>query len=77
LPPASCCSFLAHSLAVKMEATCSSKLFADLQRTTKHYMLEDRTVHNRRCENLRSCIYPQNTENSVRSLFIQILKSGI
>jgi hypothetical protein len=34
-----------------MEATCSS---FDFQRNTRRYIPENRTLHNRSCENLRS-----------------------
>jgi hypothetical protein len=30
---------------------CSSEMSADLQRDTKHYIPEDRTLHNQLCEN--------------------------
>jgi hypothetical protein len=38
----------------EMEATCSPKTSVDFQRATKRYMPEDRTLHNHRCENLKS-----------------------
>jgi hypothetical protein len=40
--------------AQKMEATCSSKMSVDFQRTTWRYIPEDRISHNLRCENLKS-----------------------
>jgi hypothetical protein len=36
------------------EATCSSETSVNFQRTTRRYILEDRTLHNHRCENLKS-----------------------
>jgi hypothetical protein len=39
-----------------MEATCSSETSVDYQRTTRHYNPEDRSLHNHRCENLKSKI---------------------
>jgi hypothetical protein len=37
-----------------MEATCSYGTWVDFQRTTQRYIPEDRTLHNDRCENLKS-----------------------
>jgi hypothetical protein len=37
-----------------MEATCFSKTLVDFQQTTQHYIAEDRTLHNHRCENPKS-----------------------
>jgi hypothetical protein len=37
-----------------MEATCSSEASVDFQRTTRLYIPEDLTLHNHRCENLKS-----------------------
>jgi hypothetical protein len=36
---------------------CSSKTSVDTQRTTQRYFPEDRTLHNHRCENLKSYIW--------------------
>jgi hypothetical protein len=33
---------------------CSSETSVDFQRTTQHYIPEDRTLHNHRWENLKS-----------------------
>jgi hypothetical protein len=46
-------SCLAYSLTLKMEAMCSSEMSVDLQWTTRHYIPEDRTLHNHCCENLK------------------------
>jgi hypothetical protein len=37
-------SFLAYSSTLNMEATCSSETSADFQRTTRHYIAEDRNL---------------------------------
>jgi hypothetical protein len=47
-------SCLAYSVTVKMGATYSSEMSVDFQRTTWRYIPEDRTLHNHRCENLKS-----------------------
>jgi hypothetical protein len=39
-----------------MEAICSSEMFVDIQRITWNYIPEDSTLHNHRCENLKSYI---------------------
>jgi hypothetical protein len=55
LPPAfTSVSCLAYSSVLKMEVTCSFEITADFQRTTRHYIPEQRTLHNHRCENLKS-----------------------
>jgi hypothetical protein len=38
-----------------MKATCSSETADEFQRTTRRYISDDRTVHNHRCENVKSC----------------------
>jgi hypothetical protein len=47
-------SWLVHSSILKMEATCSSKVSVDFQRTTRCYIPENRTLHNHCCVNLKS-----------------------
>jgi hypothetical protein len=37
-----------------MEAVCSSETLVDFHRTTWHYIPEDNTLDNHRCENLKS-----------------------
>jgi hypothetical protein len=37
-----------------MEAICSSETSADTQLTARRYIAEDGTLHNHRCENLKS-----------------------
>jgi hypothetical protein len=41
-----------------MEAICSSKMFVHFRRTTRCYILKDRTLHNNRCDNLKSHVRP-------------------
>jgi hypothetical protein len=45
-----------YSSTLKMEATWSSEASVGFQRTSRHYIPEDRTLHNHRCENLKSYI---------------------
>jgi hypothetical protein len=47
-------SFLAYYSTLKMEVTCSSETLIDFQRTTRPYIPEERTLHNHRCEELKS-----------------------
>jgi hypothetical protein len=42
------------SSTLKMKAICSSETPVDTQRTTRRYIPEDGTLHNHRCENLKS-----------------------
>jgi hypothetical protein len=37
-----------------MEAICSSETSVDTQRTTRRHIPEDNTLHNHRCENVKS-----------------------
>jgi hypothetical protein len=48
--------FLAEVIfsTLKMEAICSSETSVDTQLTTRRYFPEDGTLHNHRCENLKS-----------------------
>jgi hypothetical protein len=41
-------------LAPKIAVTCSSEMSVDFQRTAGRCIPEDRTLHNFRCENLKS-----------------------
>jgi hypothetical protein len=55
LPPAFmlvCCS--AYSWTLNMEAIFSSETSVDFERTTRRYIPEVSTLHNHRCENLKS-----------------------
>jgi hypothetical protein len=58
LSPPSC---LVYRFTLKMEATGSSKTPVDFQWTTKHYISEDRTLHNHHCENLVSYVEYYNS----------------
>jgi hypothetical protein len=40
-----------------MEAICSSETSDETQRTTRRHIPEDDTLHNHRCENLKSYFY--------------------
>jgi hypothetical protein len=40
--------------SLKMEAIYSSERSVDFQRTTRRYIPEDSSLHNHRCENLKS-----------------------
>jgi hypothetical protein len=51
------CCFLAYSLTLKMEAICSSEMSVAIQQTTRRFFPEDDTLHNHRCENLKSYIF--------------------
>jgi hypothetical protein len=57
LPPAfrlvSCSTY---SSTLKMEAICSSETSVETRRTTRRHIPEDDTLHNHRCENLKSYI---------------------
>jgi hypothetical protein len=37
-----------------MEAICSSETSVDIQRTTRRYIVDESTITNHRCENLKS-----------------------
>jgi hypothetical protein len=50
-------SCLAYSSTLKLETTCSPETSVDFQRTTRHFIPEDKTLHNYRCENLRSYLF--------------------
>jgi hypothetical protein len=49
-------SCLSYSSTMKEEEICFSQMLADFQRSTQCYVLEDRTLHNCCCENVKSCI---------------------
>jgi hypothetical protein len=48
--------YLASSSTLKMEVTCSSETSVDFHRTTRLYTPGDTTLHNHRCENLKSYV---------------------
>jgi hypothetical protein len=49
-------SYLAYYSTLEMEATCSSETSVTFQRNTRRCITEDKTLHNHRCENLKSYI---------------------
>jgi hypothetical protein len=52
---------LAYSSTLKMELPFSSETLVEFQQTTRRYVSEDRTLHNQRCENLKSTIFDLRT----------------
>jgi hypothetical protein len=60
LPPA-CLLAIADiiSSTLKMEAICSSETSVVTQQTTRRHIPEGDTLHNHRCENLKSYIFQQ------------------
>jgi hypothetical protein len=57
LPPAFTLGYCsAYSSTLKMEAICSSEISVVIQRITRRYIPEDDTLHNHRCENLKSYV---------------------
>jgi hypothetical protein len=44
----------AYFYTLKMETICSSETSVDFERTTRRYIPDDSTLHNHRCENLKS-----------------------
>jgi hypothetical protein len=56
-------SCLAYSSTMKMEATCSSETSVDFQRTTRHYIPEDKTL-------LKHC-YRLSLERHKKSFVLQ------
>jgi hypothetical protein len=47
------------ALVLKMEATCSSETSAaEYQRTTRRYIMDDRSPNSHRCDNLKCYIIP-------------------
>jgi hypothetical protein len=53
---------------LKMEAACSSETSVDIQRTTRRYIPEDRTLLNHGCENLRSYKWKQKCKTVHRRI---------
>jgi hypothetical protein len=55
-----------------MEVTRSFQIMVDFQQTTQHYILEDRTLYNHCCENLKFCtgkLVPHYTMSYHRTLY--------
>jgi hypothetical protein len=57
LPPAFTLISCSVYSALKKEAICFSETLVDFSRTTGRYIPEDSTLHNHRCENLKSFSY--------------------
>jgi hypothetical protein len=57
-----------------MEATCSSEASVDFQRTTQRYISEDKTLHNHRCENLKSYMNERSLDNKRCGIFVEGLR---
>jgi hypothetical protein len=51
-----CSACSAYSSTLKMEVICFSETSVDFQRTARRYIPEYSTLHNHRCENLKSYI---------------------
>jgi hypothetical protein len=49
-----CCIFAELISTLNMEAICSSETSVETQQTTRRHIPEDDTLHNHRCENLKS-----------------------
>jgi hypothetical protein len=65
-------SCLAYSATLKMEATWSSETSDNFPRITRHCIPEDTTLHNHRCENLRS-IVQKEVDHTEGGNFIETL----
>jgi hypothetical protein len=60
----------AYSSTLKIEAICSSETSVYFQRTARHYIAQDSTLHNRSCENLKlwfyiSSLIDEGTSNNI------------
>jgi hypothetical protein len=61
-----------------MEAICSSETSFDFQRTTRRYIQEDGTLHNHRCENLKSYYLLTNMQKiRVRNIDVMSPKCNV
>jgi hypothetical protein len=61
------------SSTLKMEAICSSETSVETQRNTRRHIPEDDTLHNHRCENLKSyigSIWLEHLHHSVQAKYI-------
>jgi hypothetical protein len=60
-----------------MEATCSSEVSVEFQRTARRYIPEDRPFRNHRCENLKSYKIFTYSPLIIFSLILQTLHLNI
>jgi hypothetical protein len=67
-------SCFASASTLKMEATWSSETSVDFQRTTRR--LEDRTLHNHRCENLKSVSFELLDLGQLAELLGRVISSS-
>jgi hypothetical protein len=58
-------SCLAYSSNLKLESICFSETSVDFQRTTRHYIPEDRLLHNYRCANLEAYAFPWSSDKKL------------
>jgi hypothetical protein len=66
------------SSTLKMEAICSSETSVASQQTTRRHIPEDDTLHNNRCENLKSYMFHSFTLRTMLRCFnVQIRSGGI
>jgi hypothetical protein len=56
-----------------MEAICSSETSTEFQRTTRRHIPDDNTLHNHRCENLKS--YEENL--IYQDLFLSLIMKSM
>jgi hypothetical protein len=59
-----------------MEALCSSETPVDTQRTTRRYIPEDDTLHNHRCENLKSYKKHENKLTNKQTIGLIVRSEG-
>jgi hypothetical protein len=64
----------AHYSAPKTEATYSSEMSVDFHQTTRYSTPEDRTLHNHRCENLKSDTVYYMVTNFSEEIITSILR---
>jgi hypothetical protein len=59
-----------------MEALCSSETSVATQRTTRRHIPEDDTLHNHRCENLKSYKRKQDCKSG-KTVFLGVLRKKL
>jgi hypothetical protein len=57
MPALTLVSCSVYSPILEIEAICSSEMSVDSQRTTWRYIPEDSTLHNHRCEDLKTFMF--------------------